>query len=115
MQEPDRLGPVDPKRRIVNIGVRPLQSCATARDEVGAAVRRGPEQQTPGKHGFCEVVVVAAEDVTDAAAVDIPSTTRSGVRWKPTPPPNSGAFPCSESAWPIPAPPIEPKTTGLGS
>ena len=72
MQEPDSLGPVDPKRRIVDIGVRPLQPCAAARDEVGAAVRCGPEQQTPSKRGFCEVVMVAAEDVSDPSAMDIP-------------------------------------------
>ena len=80
VKEPDRFRSVDPKRRIVGIGVRPLQSCAAAGDEVGAAVRCGPEQQTPSERGFREVVMVAAEDVADRARWTSPSTTRRGVR-----------------------------------
>ena len=71
MKEPDRFGSVDPKPRIVGIGVRPLESRAAAGDEVGAAVRCGPEQQTPGERGFREVVMLAAEDVADAGRVDV--------------------------------------------
>jgi len=71
VKEPDRFGSVDPKPRIVGIGVRPLQACAAAGDEVGVAVRCGPEQQTPSERGLREVVMVAAEDVADAGGVDI--------------------------------------------
>jgi hypothetical protein len=71
VQQPVRFSAVDPKRRNVGIGVRPLQSCAAADNEVGAAVRCRPEQQTPGERGLREVVVVAAEDVADVGGVDI--------------------------------------------
>ena len=71
MKEPNRFGSVDPKPRIVGIGVRPLQSCAAAGDEMGIAVRCGSEQQTASERGFREVVMVAAENVTDAGGVNI--------------------------------------------
>ena len=72
VQEPDRLRPVDPKRRIVDIDMRQLQPCAAAGDEVGASVRCGPEQQTRRERGLREVVMVAAEDVAEAGHMDIP-------------------------------------------
>jgi hypothetical protein len=71
VQEPDRFGLVDPKPRTGGIGVRPLQSCAAAGDEVDGALRSGQEQQTPSDRGFGEVVMVATEDVADAGGVDI--------------------------------------------
>src|SRR6185369_8043002 len=71
VNEPIRFGSVDPKPRVVGVGVRPLQSCAAAGDEMSVAVRCGPEQQTPGERGLREVVMVAAEDVADAGGVDI--------------------------------------------
>jgi hypothetical protein len=39
MKQPDRFGSVDPKPRILGIGVRSLQSCAGAGDEMGGAFR----------------------------------------------------------------------------
>jgi hypothetical protein len=71
MKEPDRFGSVDPKPRILGMGVRPLQSCAGADDEMDVAVRCGSEQQAPGERGFREIVMVAAEDVADAGDMDI--------------------------------------------
>ena len=82
MQEPDRLGPVDPNGRLVDVGVRPLQPCAATRNEVGPGVRCGPEQQTPCQRGFGEVVMIAVEDVPDPGAMDIPLNHKEGCQVK---------------------------------
>jgi hypothetical protein len=71
MQEPNGLGSVDSEQRLDHINVRPLQPDTAAANEVRAALRGGPEEQTPGQRGFAKGVVIAAEDVADAAVVDI--------------------------------------------
>jgi len=115
MEEPDRFGAVDSKLRFVGIGVRPLQSCTAATEDVDAAARCRPEEQARGERGFREVVMVAAEHVADPGGVDITLDRKTRRQAKADGAPKNRRAPLLRVGVAEPAPPIVPTTTARRS